>query len=235
MINEAYLNEVTENFLAVRKRIDEARKNSPYGQDVTLVAATKTVPAEVINFAARNLGLTVIGENRVQELLSKYDELDKNIKIHFIGTLQRNKVKYIIDKVSLIESVDSISLAEEIDKQAKKRDIVMDVLIEVNIGSEESKGGIFPHEVNDFLDKIKDLSNIRVKGIMTIAPKCEKMSDYCKYFAETYKIFIDISGKKLHNRNISIISMGMSDSFEAAIMCGSNEVRIGSALFGKRK
>lgn len=234
MLNEVYIKSITENFSEIRNRIEDAKQNSPYKQDVTLVAATKTVPAEVINYAANNLGLQVIGENRVQELLSKYDELDKNLKINFIGSLQRNKVKYIIDKVDLIESLDSFSLALEINRQAEKIDKIMDVLVEVNIGCEENKGGILPSEICDFLDKIKDLKNIKVKGIMTIAPKCEKNSDYYKYFEETYKIFIDISGKKLHNRDISIISMGMSDSFEPAIHCGANQVRIGSALFGKR-
>ncbi|MBO5274848.1 MAG: YggS family pyridoxal phosphate-dependent enzyme [Clostridia bacterium] len=204
-------------------------------RQVTLLAATKTVPPEVINYAIDSLGITDIGENRVQELLDKYDALHlDNARLHFIGSLQTNKVKYIVDKVCMIHSVDSEKLALEIDRQARKHDIIMDVLIEVNIGREENKGGVMPEDVETLADKINELDGLRLCGMMTIAPKCGEKSEYFKYFDKTYQIFIDILQKKLHNINIPVLSMGMSDSYEEAIACGSNMIRVGSSIFGAR-
>lgn len=226
---------IRDNLTALRQQIDSARLRAGRTDPVRLLAATKTVPPEKINFAIRECGLRCIGENRVQELLAKYDAIDKEgVEIHFIGSLQTNKVKYIIDKVSMIQSLDSVSLAREIDRQAKKRGIKMDVLVEINIGRESAKGGILPEQIYEFLDEISIFDSICVKGIMTIAPHCEKNEDYLKFFAETYKIFIDISEKKPHNIDVSILSMGMSESFEPAIECGSTLVRVGSAIFGRR-
>lgn len=217
------------------ERIEELRVRAGYWDHVTLLGATKTVEAERINEIKSLGGLKCIGENRVQELLEKYDSLDKEgLELHFIGKLQSNKVKYIIDKVSMIESLDSLSLAKEIQRQGKKKGIVMDVLIEVNIGREKEKSGIFPEDIYEFIESIKDLDAIRVKGIMTVAPKCEKKEERIKFFEETYKIFIDISGKMPHNMNMSVLSMGMTDSYEEAILSGANLVRIGSGIFGKR-
>lgn len=230
-------NEITlkENFADIRRRIDDAKANSPYGQDVTLLCATKTVPPEVINYAINELGVTDIGENRVQELLSKYNDLDKDrVNIHFIGSLQTNKVKYIIDKVCMIHSVDSLKLAKEIDNRARKIGKVMDILIEVNIGEEENKGGVSPEKLEQLIEEISTLDNVRVRGLMTIAPNCEENAEYQKYFAKTYQFFIDILPKKIHNIYKPILSMGMSDSFETAIGCGSNLVRLGTVLFGRR-
>ncbi|MBQ4574502.1 MAG: YggS family pyridoxal phosphate-dependent enzyme [Clostridia bacterium] len=204
-------------------------------RQVTLLAATKTVPPEVINYAIDSLGITDIGENRVQELLDKYDALHlDNARLHFIGSLQTNKVKYIVDKVCMIHSVDSEKLALEIDRQARKHGIIMDVLIEVNIGREENKGGVMPEDVEALADKINELDGLRLCGMMTIAPKCGEKSEYFKYFDKTYQIFIDILQKKLHNINIPVLSMGMSDSYEEAIACGSNMIRVGSSIFGAR-
>lgn len=226
---------IRRNLEEVRREIGKALSQAGRSDPVTLLAATKTVPPEKINFAVRHCGLRCIGENRVQELLSKYDALDKeNLDIHFIGSLQTNKVKYVIDKVSLIHSLDSVPLAREIDRQAKKRGIKMDVLVEINIGREENKGGILPEQIYPFLDEISTFDAICVKGIMTIAPHCEEKAAYLKFFEETYKIFIDISKKKPHNIDVSILSMGMSDSYVPALVCGSNLVRIGSAIFGHR-
>ena len=228
-----YLDILNENLPTVRERI---AKNSREGQSVTLLCATKTVPVEVINYAIDTLGVTCIGENRVQELLEKYDALHKDgISIHFIGRLQTNKVKYIIDKVSLIHSVDSLRLAKEIDRQAEKHGIVMDILIEINIGREESKGGILPEEIDAFLAEITSFSHIRVKGLMVIPPAEASKEETFEYFTQTYQFFVDFCEKKVHNNiNTYILSMGMSDSYADAVRAGSNLVRIGSAIFGKR-
>lgn len=211
------------------------------GRDVKLLAVTKTVPVDVINYTIDELGITAIGENRVQELLEKYDHLHhpKNgkLEIHLIGSLQTNKVKYIIDKVDMIESVDSLKLAAEIDKQAKKHSLTMDILVEVNIGREEQKGGVMPEELDDFITRLGEFSNLNLRGLMTIAPKCDEKSDYLKFFEKTYQYFIDISQKKLHNISMdsfNVLSMGMSGSYPEAIRAGSTEIRLGSTIFGAR-
>lgn len=208
--------------------------NSP--KEATIVAATKTVPAEIINYAIEECGITDIGENRVQELLDKYPLLKKDkLRIHFIGHLQTNKVKYIADKVCMIQSLDSIKLAEEINRQCSKLGKVMDVLVEVNIGNETQKHGITKDEVSNFFDNIRNYEHIRPCGIMTIAPFCESIGEYEKFFKETYQIFIDICEKKLHNIDVPVLSMGMSSNYSEAIKCGSNMVRPGTAIFGTRK
>lgn len=222
------------NFDKVRRELAAAGARSPYGVTPKLIAATKTVPAEVINYAAAELGLERIGENRVQELLDKYSKLDRRLTVDFIGRLQTNKVKYIIDKVAMIHSVDSERLAEEISRQAVKTGRTVDVLAEVNIGREESKSGLLPEEAVDFAVRIADLPGISVRGIMTMAPKCDEKSDYGKYFEETYRIFVDFLRKKRHNIIEPVLSMGMSDSYVTAAEKGATAVRVGSALFGQR-
>lgn len=228
-----YIDILSENLPRVRAEI---ASHSREGQTVTLLAATKTVPVEVINYAIRELGITHIGENRVQELCDKYPALEKEgVAIHFIGRLQTNKVKYIIDKVSLIHSVDSLRLAKEIDRQAEKHSLVMNILIELNIGGEESKGGIRPDELDTFLDEIASLSHIRPIGLMVIPPQNASKSETFDYFTQTYQFFVDFCEKKVHNSiDTYILSMGMSDSYADAVTAGSNLVRIGSAIFGKR-
>ncbi len=224
---------IKRNIEAVKNNIKEAQKSSPYQDEVCLLAATKYATAEEIN-AAAEYGITDIGENRVQQLLEKYDKLDRDrLNIHFIGSLQKNKVKYIADKVCMIHSLDSISLALEIERQCAKIDKVMDVLVEINIGEEEAKGGILPGEAQGFIDEISGLPHFCVRGIMTMAPKCEKKEDFIKYFKETYSIFLDISHKKLHNIDRAVLSMGMSDSYTVAVSEGSTLVRVGRALFEK--
>ncbi len=225
---------IRENFARVRENIIKASAHSPWGKPPLLLAATKTVPAPVINFAVSHLGLSVIGENRVQELMDKYDLLDPRPEIHFIGSLQCNKVKYIIDKVSMIHSVDSEKLALEISRRAEALGKVMDVTAEVNIGREPSKGGVMPEEAVDFALRISELPGISVRGIMTMAPKCAEKSDYGKYFEETYRIFVDFLRKKRHNIIEPVLSMGMSDSYVQATENGATTVRVGSALFGAR-
>ena len=228
-LTDEYISFLGNNFELVRSKI----KNAGEG-DAVLCAATKTVPVDIINYAIDNLGLSVIGENRVQELLSKYDGLHRDkVRLHFIGRLQKNKVKYIVDKVDLIESVDSPELAEVIDRCCKKIGKVMDILVEINIGDEESKGGVRKEEVRDLIAGLEKLENIRVAGLMVIPPPSSD-EDYKKYFSETFGIFIDIFGNKIHNSSGYVLSMGMSDSYEIAAQCGATEVRVGSALFGKR-
>ena len=229
-LTDEYKSSLRANFKNVRDNIERAG-----GKDVILLAATKTLSAEIINYAIDELGLTYIGENRVQELLAKYDELHKDrLHVHFIGRLQKNKVKYIVDKVEMIESVDSLELAETIDRQCAKIGKVMDVLVEVNIGNEESKGGVPKSSAAEFIEKLDSLKNIRVRGLMVIPP-IGSSAEYEKYFKETYKLYIDIFGERIHNNNEYILSMGMSDSYVEAVRCGSGLVRVGSALFGKRE
>ncbi len=224
---------IDKNLKRIKAEADAAAAASPYGQAYELLLATKYASAEEINHA-HSLGINKIGENRVQSLLEKYDKLQRDsLDIHFIGSLQRNKVKYIIDKVSMIESLDSLELAAEIEKQAAKHEKVMDCLIEVNIGDEAAKGGVSKSEVLSFADKIARFEHIRLCGIMTMAPKCTEIDEYRKYFRESYNIFIDICEKKLHNVSRQILSMGMSESFVPALTEGANLIRVGRAAFNK--
>lgn len=204
------------------------------GRNVTLMAATKTVPCEIINYAIFECGLTDIGENRVQELLSKYDGLDlSKADLHFIGTLQPNKVKYIVDKVCLIHSLDSIKLAKEISKRSEQTGKITDVLCEVNIGEEDAKGGVPESEVRDFLNSVKQESALRIRGIMVIGPHCEDKNDYIPFFERTKNLYdkLRVDG---YFADSPILSMGMSDNFDLAIEYGSNLIRPGTAIFGKR-
>ena len=227
--------EIAARIAQIRRNVEEVRAQNGIAQEVTLLAATKTVSPELINFATQQCGVTDIGENRVQELLEKYDRLDrKNVRIHFIGTLQPNKVKYIIDKVDLIHSLDSLKLAKEIDRQAEKVGRVMDVLIEINSGREPNKGGVMPEDAERCADEILTFPHLRLCGVMTIGPICAEKAEYQKIFTETYRIFIDISEKKLHNISRRVLSMGMSDNYEDAVACGSGLIRIGTGIFGRR-
>lgn len=224
---------IEKNIKEIKEEIEKAQRTSPYKGEITLLLATKYASAEEINAAAA-YGITDIGENRVQQLLEKYDKLDRDkLNIHFIGSLQKNKVKYIVDKVCMIHSLDSIELAREIDKRCAMIDKVMDVLVEVNIGEEEAKGGVSPSEICDFVEKLSEFEHICVRGIMRMAPKCEKKEEFTKYFRETYSIFLDISRKKLHNISRTVLSMGMSDSYTVAVSEGATLVRVGRAAFQK--
>ena len=215
---------IKENYERISKEIKELNKN------VTLLCATKTQCAEDINYLI-SLGCTHIGENRVNEVLEKYDSYDKSASLHFIGTLQTNKVKYIIDKVSLIHSVDTVGLLKEIDKRAEKIGKVMDILLEVNSGKEENKGGIMPEDVCDFYEIAKAYKNIRVRGLMTMAPRCNTREEYLQYFSLTKELF----DKLFKGDESAILSMGMSESYKYAIEAGANMVRLGSCIFGERK
>lgn len=204
------------------------------GENVVMLAAVKSAEVDEINYIHKSLGVNDIGENRVQQLLSRYDSLDKEgLNIHFIGHLQTNKVKYIIDKVSMIHSLDSEKLAKEIDAQAKKHGLVMNVLVEINSGREENKDGVMPEEAEALCLALGKYENIKLCGFMTMAPKCTDNSEYLKYFAEIRELALDIWKNKLCRQGSPILSMGMSGSFVEAVRCGSTMVRIGSRLFVK--
>ena len=221
------------NVQGIRDRIRAAERRAGREEEsVRLIAAVKYAEMEEINELCR-LGVRDLGENRVQQLLAHYEGLEhrEELRIHFIGSLQTNKVKYIIDKVCMIHSLDSLKLAAEIDRQAQKHNLCMDVLVEINSGEEESKGGLAPAEVEAFCLQLSAFSHIRLRGFMTMAPKCDKKEDYLKYFQQTYEQVLDIWTKKLHNIDRPSLSMGMSESFEEAIACGSDMVRVGRSLF----
>ncbi|MBQ8566430.1 MAG: YggS family pyridoxal phosphate-dependent enzyme [Clostridia bacterium] len=213
------------NYEKVLRGIKELDKEGK----VKLLIATKTQSAEDINYLI-SLGADLIGENRVNEVREKYELLDRRASLHLIGSLQRNKVKYIYDKVDMIHSVDSLSLAEEISAKCSKINKVMDVLIEVNSGKEEAKGGIMPEDVEEFYASLQNIPFIHVRGLMTMAPRCNTKEEYMKYFTLTKKIF----DKLFKDEDDAVLSMGMSESYLYAIEAGANMVRVGSAIFGER-
>ena len=222
-----------KNYAEILSRVKTAAlKSGRKPEDIKILAATKTVSADFINYAIGK-GINYIGENRVQEFLSKENNLDTSAHRHFIGHLQTNKVKDIVGRVELIQSVHSLKLAREIGKESVKRGIVTDILVEVNIGGEESKSGFSPEETEKAVGEISEIQGVRVCGLMTIPPICENSEENREYFIKMYKLFVEISSKKIYN-NIEILSMGMSDDYETAIECGANMVRIGTALFGRR-
>ena len=232
---EKLLRDVEYNYNVINERISEAaQKVGKTRKDIKFLAATKTVDVEVINYAI-SLGLNYIGENKVQELLSKYDNYNlENCSLQFIGHLQSNKVRQIVGKVDLIQSVDSVKLAKEISRQSVNKNVNTDILVEVNIGREENKSGVLPEMAYELIDEIKDFDNISVKGLMTIPPISDNSQEISEYFNKVNKLFIDISGKKLDNVSMDILSMGMSSDYYEAILMGANMVRVGSSLFGAR-
>ncbi len=229
------LDDVKANYEEITRNIAKAAEQSGRkADDITFLAATKTVEPEIINYAI-SLGLRHIGENKVQELLSKYDEYDlEHCDLQLIGHLQTNKVRQIVGKVSMIQSVDSMKLAKEISKQSVKNNLITNVLLEVNIGREENKSGVLTEHLDELLEEASKLDNIQIKGLMAVPPICDKKSDVCKFFDEMHKLFVDISGKTLDNVSMDYLSMGMSDDYQEAILSGANMIRVGSSLFGKR-
>lgn len=226
---------VTENVKRLTENVHKAAVAANRNPDeVQLMAVTKTVDPVYVNEAIA-AGIRLLGENRAQELLAKYDAYDKeNCQIHFIGHLQSNKVKQIIDKVSMIESVNSLKLAQEINSQAAKHGIVMDTLIEINIGEEESKSGILIADLPQLCEEIVKMENIRLRGFMAIPPfDCDDYQTE-KYFSQMYQLFVDMKNKKIDNICMDYLSMGMSHDYELAIKHGANIVRVGTAMFGKR-
>lgn len=223
-------NYIDENFKRIRENVDNSiAKYRKSNENVRIMAVTKTVQPEAINHAI-NLGIDLLGENRVQEYLGKKDLYYKSVEMNFIGRLQTNKVKYIINDMSLIHSVDSIKLAQEINRLALKNSKVQDVLVEVNIAGEDSKAGVKPNLLKDFLLEVSNLENISVKGLMTLPPA----NSGERFLAKMQELYIDISQEKLDNISMTILSMGTSGDYTQAIKYGSNLVRIGTALFGAR-
>lgn len=234
--DENRLKAVEENYKRVLNSVKEcAVKAGRNENDVRLMCVTKTVEPVYINRALQ-LGADLIGENRVQEYLGKRDELELDgVEKHLIGHLQTNKVRQIVGEVDMIESVSSVKLAKEISRVSVSRGIETKCLIEVNIGKEESKSGIFDEALEESLFEMSELPGIKIMGLMTIPPICSDENEARGYFAKMRQYFIDIKDKKIHNTNMEILSMGMSGDFEAAVAEGSNIVRVGSAIFGARK
>lgn len=225
-----------QNIETVFERVKQAaEKSGRRFEDITVLAATKTQSSEAINEAIA-CGIAHIGENRVQELIQKYDDYDRaRATVEFIGHLQLNKVKYIVDKVERIQSVDSTKLAAEIDRQCARIGKIMDILVEVNVGRENSKSGVFPENLQPLLGELSSFKHIHVRGLMTIPPLCENIEQLRHYFSILYKDFLDIGAKKLDNINMDFLSMGMSGDYPEAIECGANVIRVGTAVFGSRK
>ena len=226
---------IEKNLSDIKKRIEyAAQKSGRTAEEITLIAVTKTHPAEMINEAI-DCGVTDIGENKVQELLEKYDKVKKGVRWHLIGHLQTNKVKYIIDKVYMIHSVDSVKLMDEIERQAEKHGVEeIKILIEVNISGEETKFGTDLSGLDEMLAHAETLKFVKVCGLMTVLPKIDTGISNRLHFHNIYNKFVDISKNKYNNVVMEFLSMGMSGDFETAIEEGSNMVRIGTAIFGER-
>lgn len=222
------------NFEAVEEKIQAACKRAGRKrEEITLIAVSKTKPVEMLQ-EAYNLGNRIFGENKVQEIVDKYDALPNDISWHMIGHLQRNKVKYIIDKVTLIHSVDSLRLAETIEKEAAKKGITADILIEVNAAREDTKFGVLPEKAEELVSDISSLPHIRIKGLMTIAPFVDNPEENRIYFQRLRNLAVDIGENKSDNVTMSVLSMGMTNDYEIAIEEGATMIRVGSGLFGAR-
>jgi pyridoxal phosphate enzyme (YggS family) len=221
------LREVEERIAAACKRANRNR------EEVTLIAVSKTKPVSMLE-EVYGAGIRDFGENKVQELTEKYEVMNKDIRWHMIGHLQRNKVKYIVDKVKLIHSVDSVRLAQAIEQEAAKKNVIVDILIEVNVAEEESKFGLKVDEVIAMVEEISKYSHLRIKGLMTIAPYVENAEENRSVFARLRKLSVDIDAKNIDNVSVEILSMGMTNDYEVAIEEGATMVRVGTGIFGER-
>jgi hypothetical protein len=225
---------VAENYREVEQKVQEACVRS--GRDrkeVTLIAVSKTKPVEMLK-EAMEAGADVFGENKVQELCDKYEVLPKNLHWHMIGHLQRNKVKYIVDKAELIHSVDSLRLAEEISKEAVKKNVQVNILIEVNVAEEDSKFGVSVVETEDLIRQIAVLPNVHIQGLMTIAPYVTDPEENRPVFRVLKKLAVDIKMKNIDNVTMNVLSMGMTGDYQVAIEEGATMVRVGTGIFGER-
>ncbi len=226
--------QIRENIRQTEANIREACVRAGRdSQEVTLIAVSKTKPVAMLQ-EAYDCGCRHFGENKVQELAEKYGQLPKDIKWHMIGHLQRNKVKYIVDKAYLIHSVDSLRLAEEISKEAGKKGITAHILVEVNIAREETKFGIAKEEAEELIREIAKLPSLRVEGLMAIAPYVENPEKNRQYFEDLYHLSVDIKEKNIDNINMSVLSMGMTGDYEVAVEEGATYVRVGTGIFGER-
>lgn len=225
---------ISENICQVKVNIERACNRAGRNmKDVTLIAVSKTKPIYMLQ-EAYDCGCRHFGENKVQELIDKYDRMPKDIKWHMIGHLQRNKVKYIVDKAYLIHSVDSLKLAEEISKEATKKNIIARILVEVNIAAEETKFGTTPKEAIILVKDIAKLPSIQIEGLMTIAPYVENPEKNRQYFADLYQLSVDITRENIDNISMSVLSMGMTGDYEVAIEEGATYIRVGTGIFGER-
>ena len=225
---------VAENYRHVLKKVEEACARSGRDpKDVTLIAVSKTKPIEMIE-EAMEAGARVFGENKVQELCDKYEQLPKDLHWHLIGHLQRNKVKYIVDKAELIHSVDSLKLAEEISKEALKKNMEVNILIEVNVADEESKFGVSVEETLALVEEIAKLPGIHIQGLMTIAPYTTDPEENRPVFRTLKKLAVDIKKKNIDNVCMDVLSMGMTGDYQVAVEEGATLVRVGTGIFGER-
>ncbi|MBQ2276571.1 MAG: YggS family pyridoxal phosphate-dependent enzyme [Lachnospiraceae bacterium] len=223
-----------ENLEAVQKNIIEAcKKVGRDSNEVTLIAVSKTKPLSDIE-EIMDLGVIEFGENKVQELVDKYENIKAPVHWHLIGHLQTNKVKYIVDKVALIHSVDSLKLAEQISKEAVKKNVISNILVQVNVAKEETKFGIETEEVYDLVEKISKLPNISIQGLMTIAPFVENPEENRLIFRKLHQLYVDIKQKNIDNVNMNVLSMGMTNDYQVAIEEGATMVRVGTGIFGAR-
>lgn len=225
---------VKENYEIVREEVVKTAKDCGRNpNDITLIAVSKTKPLENIEELI-SIGVRDFGENKVQELCDKYEHVSTPVRFHLIGHLQTNKVKYVVDKSCLIHSVDSIRLAKEIQKVAAKKQIIAQILIEVNLAKEESKFGLYLEDVIPFLEEISHYSNIHVNGLMTIAPFVENSEENREYFRSLKQLSLDIISKNIDNIDMNVLSMGMTNDYKVAIEEGATMVRVGTAIFGTR-
>ena len=225
---------VRENLAQVRKHMEEAcRRAGRQTDEVTLIAVSKTKPVSML-MEAYEAGARDFGENKVQEILEKRPEIPADARFHMIGHLQRNKVRQVIDQVTLIHSVDSLRLAEQIEHEAAKKELHVDILLEVNMAREESKFGFFLEEVEAALREISKYPHITVKGLMTIAPYVEDPEENRDIFKKLHQVFIDMKSKNIDNSNMSVLSMGMTGDYQVAIEEGSTMIRVGTGIFGAR-
>lgn len=223
-----------ENLRQVEANVAKAcEKAGRDRSEVTLIAVSKTKPVEMLQ-EIYDAGTRDFGENKVQEMVEKYEVLPKDIKWHMIGHLQRNKVKYIVDKACLIHSVDSYRLAEEINIQAKKKNLIVPILVEVNIAKEESKFGVYKEDAILLVEEIAKLENVRIKGLMTIAPYVVDSEENRQYFRNIKQLSVDIRNKNIDNVSMDVLSMGMTGDYMVAIEEGSTMVRVGTGIFGER-
>ncbi len=222
------------NYNNVDKQVKEAcERVGRNREEVTLIAVSKTKPVQDIE-ELYEYGVRDFGENKVQEMVEKYEILPKDIRWHLIGHLQTNKVKYIVDKVHLIHSVDSIKLAEQIEKEAVKKDVIVNILVQVNVANEDTKFGLDKEETIKNVEAISKFEHLRIKGLMTIAPFVENGEENRKYFNDLKQLSVDIQSKNIDNVSMDFLSMGMSGDFETAIEEGATLVRVGTSIFGMR-
>lgn len=228
------MSSISENIKAIRSEIEDiCRQKNRDAKDVTLIAVTKTIDVARIKEAI-DAGISDVGENKVQEIMDKYDAIIDISNIHLIGHLQSNKVKYIIDKVKLIHSVDSMKLMDEINKRANKSGIIADILIQVNVANEDTKFGIDMGEVDNYIEYASKLDNIKVMGLMTIAPYFEDTEKTRPIFRALKEKFDELSTKRYSNVEMKYLSMGMTNDYKIALEEGSNMIRVGTGIFGKR-